>query len=100
MNLAIVRLACCCGLRVSEIGGLCIGDVNVGISRPFLQVRAEHAKLGRPRRVPLWWDAGTLLRTAVAFATGYRREEIRSSCSITRSSLRFSSANCPATSWP
>ena len=60
MNLAIVRLACCCGLRASEIGGLRLGDVNVGISRPFIQVRAEHAKLGRPRRVPLWWDAGTL----------------------------------------
>ena len=59
MNLAIVRLACCCGLRASEIGGLTPGDVNVGIARPFLQVRAEHAKLGRPRRVPLWWDAGT-----------------------------------------
>lgn len=60
MNLAIVRLACCCGLRASEIGGLRLGDVNVGVARPFLQVRAEHAKLGRPRRVPLWWDAGTL----------------------------------------
>ena len=60
MNLAIVRLACCCGLRASEIGGLTLGDVNVGITRPFIQVRAEHAKLGRPRRVPLWWDAGTL----------------------------------------
>jgi integrase len=60
MNLAIVRLACCCGLRASEIGGLRLGDVTVGVTRPFVQVRAEHAKLGRPRRVPLWWDAGTL----------------------------------------
>jgi integrase len=60
MNLAIVRLACCCGLRASEIGGLTLGDVRVGISRPHLLVRAEHAKLNRPRRVPLWWDAGTL----------------------------------------
>src|SRR5688500_13948 len=60
MNLAIVRLACCCGLRASEIGGLRLGDINVGIARPFIQVRAEYAKLGRPRRVPLWWDAGTL----------------------------------------
>jgi len=60
MNLAIVRLACCCGLRASEVGGLRIGDVKVGIDRPFLLIRAEHAKLGRPRRVPLWWDAGTL----------------------------------------
>jgi len=29
MNLAIVRLACCCGLRASEIGGLRLGDVRV-----------------------------------------------------------------------
>jgi len=60
MNLAVVRLACCCGLRASEIGGLTLGDVRVGIARPHLLVRAEHAKLNRPRRVPLWWDAGTL----------------------------------------
>jgi integrase len=60
MNLAIFRLACCCGLRASEIGGLKLGDVRVDISRPHLLVRAEHAKLNRPRRVPLWWDAGTL----------------------------------------
>src|SRR4051812_48326731 len=60
MNLAILRLACCCGLRASEIGGLCLGNVRVDIGRPHLLVRAAHAKLGRPRRVPLWWDAGTL----------------------------------------
>jgi len=60
MNLAIVRLACCCGLRASEIGGLTLGDVRVGIARPHLLIRAECAKLNRPRRVPLWWDAGTL----------------------------------------
>lgn len=60
MNLAIVRLACCCGLRASEIGGLRLADVVVGIPHPHLSVRAETAKLRRPRRVPLWWDAGTL----------------------------------------
>jgi len=60
MNRAIVRLACCCGLRASEIGGLTLGDVRVGIARPHLLVRAENAKRNRPRRVPLWWDAGTL----------------------------------------
>ncbi len=59
-NLALVRLACCCGLRASEIGGLKVGDVATGISRPYIQVRAETAKGGRSRRVPLWWDAGTL----------------------------------------
>jgi integrase len=60
LNLALVRLACCCGLRAREIGGLRLADVRVGEDRPHLQVRAESAKLGRPRRVPLWWDAGTL----------------------------------------
>jgi len=60
MNLSIVRLACCCGLRASEIGGLRLGDVRLDISRPHLLIPARHAKLGRPRRVPLWWDAGTL----------------------------------------
>jgi integrase len=60
MNLVILRLACCCGLRAREIGGLRLADVRVGIPRPHVQVRAEFAKLGRPRRVPLWWDAGTL----------------------------------------
>jgi integrase len=60
MNLAILRLACCCGLRASEIGGLRLGDVRVDIGRPHLMVRAEYAKAGRARRVPLWWDAGTL----------------------------------------
>jgi integrase len=60
LNLVIVRLACCCGLRAREIGGLSLDDVRVGIQRPHLQVRGEFAKLGRSRRVPLWWDAGTL----------------------------------------
>ena len=59
-NLTLVRLACCCGLRASEIGGLHLADVVVDIARPYLNVRAETAKGGHPRRVPLWWDAGTL----------------------------------------
>lgn len=59
-NLAIVRLACCCGLRASEIAGLQLADVIIGRSRPYLQVRAATAKGHKPRRVPLWWDAGTL----------------------------------------
>jgi integrase/recombinase XerD len=60
MNLAIVRLACCGGMRAGEIGGLLLADVRIGIARPHIQVRAECAKGGRPRRVPLWWDARTL----------------------------------------
>ena len=79
MNLAIVRLACCCGLRASEIGGLTLGDVRVGIARPHLLVRAEHAKLNRPRRVPLWWDAGTLADVSAwlddRYEQGARRDD-------------------------
>jgi len=59
-NLILFRLAACCGLRVSEIAQLHIGDVDVGTFRPHLRIRPEGAKGGRPRRVPLWWDAGTL----------------------------------------
>jgi integrase len=60
LNLVLFRLACCCGLRASEIASLQMDDVRVGIARPHLRIRRGAAKGGRPRRVPLWWDAGTL----------------------------------------
>lgn len=60
MNLVIVRLACCCGLRVSEIAGLGLTDVRLAGARPHILVRKELAKGRRARVVPLWWDAGTL----------------------------------------
>jgi integrase len=59
-NLIIVRLACCCGLRVSEIAGLQLADVIVDVPRPYLRLRGETTKGHKPRRVPLWWDSGTL----------------------------------------
>ena len=59
-NLILFRLAACCGLRVSELAELRLGDVNVGKFRPHLRIRPDAAKGRRPRRVPLWWDAGTL----------------------------------------
>jgi integrase/recombinase XerD len=59
-NLIIVRLACCCGLRVSEIAGLQLDDVVVDVPRPHLRLRRETTKGKRPRMVPLWWDSGTL----------------------------------------
>lgn len=34
LNLILVRLACCCGLRVSEIANLQIADVRCELSRP------------------------------------------------------------------
>jgi len=60
LNLTIFRLACCCGLRVSEIAGLRLDDVQIEGGRPHVRVRPETAKGHRGRRVPLWWDAGTL----------------------------------------
>ncbi len=56
----IVRLACCCGLRVSEIAGLRLDDVVVDVGRPHLRLRKETTKGKKPRCVPLWWDSGTL----------------------------------------
>jgi integrase len=60
LNLVVFRLAACCGLRASEIAHLTMADVRVELPRPHLRIRASAAKGGRPRTVPLWWDAGTL----------------------------------------
>ena len=59
-NLIIVRLACCCGLRVSEIAGLQLDDVVADVQRPHLRLRRQITKGKRARCVPMWWDAGTL----------------------------------------
>ena len=59
-NLAIFRLATCCGLRVSEICGLRLCHVITGVPRPYINIVKSVGKGRRPRRVPLWWDAGTL----------------------------------------
>ncbi len=103
-NLAIVRLAYCCELRASEIGGLTLGDVRVGIARPHLLIRAEHAKRNRPRRIPLWWDAGTGSTTATTRALGatirssaHCRRRLSASPSITTSSAAGSTQR--AASW-
>jgi len=60
MNLVVFRLATCCGLRASELVGLSMGDVRTGITRPYLRIPKTIAKGGKARRVPLWWDRGTL----------------------------------------
>ena len=67
-NLIILRLACCCGLRVSEIAQLLIGDIILDGPRPHLRLRRTTTKGKKARMVPLWWDAGTLadLRSWVA----------------------------------
>jgi integrase/recombinase XerD len=70
-NLVIVRLACCCGLRVSEIAALRLDDVVVGVGRPHLRLRCG-TKGGKSRLVPLWWDAGTL-----ADLTAWKAERLK-----------------------
>lgn len=60
MNLIIFRLSTCCGLRVSEICSLRLRDVHLGIKHPYIYIRKEVAKNKRARKIPLWWDAGTL----------------------------------------
>lgn len=72
MNLVIFRLATCCGLRASELVGLNLGDVRVGIARPYLRIPKSIAKGGKSRRVPLWWDRGTL-----DDLTAWREERVR-----------------------
>ena len=59
-NLIVFRLACCGGLRVSEIAQLQMADVIVNVDRPHIRLRCGATKGGRSRCVPLWWDAGTL----------------------------------------
>jgi integrase/recombinase XerD len=59
-NLIILRLAACCGLRVSEIAGLTLADVIVDGRRPHLRLPKAITKGHVARVVPLWWDAGTL----------------------------------------
>src|SRR5258707_14820726 len=59
-NLIIVRLACCCGLRVAEIADLQLDDVFVDVERPHLRLRREATQGHKTRCVPLWWDGGTL----------------------------------------
>jgi integrase len=59
LNVVIVRLACCRGLRVSEIASLRLDDVRVEDARPHILIRADVSKSRRARRIPLWWDCDT-----------------------------------------
>jgi len=69
LNLIVFRLACCCGLRVSEIASLRLADVRTEQTRPHIRIRRGTAKGGKSRVVPLWWDAGTLADLAAWKAT-------------------------------
>jgi len=60
LNLILVRMSVCCGLRASEIGGLRLQDVKLTIDKPYLYVNKAIAKGSKARKVPLWWDRGNL----------------------------------------
>ena len=60
LNLVVFRLAACCGLRASEIAQLHMADIRVEMPRPHIRIRVGASKGGKSRRVPLWWDRGTL----------------------------------------
>jgi integrase/recombinase XerD len=60
LNLVIFRLATCCGLRASEIAQLHTNDIRIEMPRPHIRIRVGASKGGKSRRVPLWWDRGTL----------------------------------------
>ena len=60
LNLVVFPLATCCGLRASEIALLQMGDVRIELPRPHLRIRVGASKGGKSRRVPVWWDWGTL----------------------------------------
>ena len=58
-NLALFDLAVFAGLRVSEICGLRLCDVHLGVS-PSIRIPASIAKGSRARTVPLTWDGAAL----------------------------------------
>lgn len=74
INRTIFRLSCCCGLRCMELVALNMGDVVLSGERPFLRICKTATKgkhnisysnptgkdYRKARKVPLWWDAGTL----------------------------------------
>ena len=61
-NLVIFSAVTGCGLRVSELCGLNVGDLVTSGARPCIYVRKEIAKGTKARVIPLDWDAGTLVR--------------------------------------
>jgi integrase len=75
-NLAILRLACCCGLRVSEIAELQLDDLVLDGSRPHLRLRSATSKGKRGRVVPFWWDATTLVDLRAWVAKHFPGDEV------------------------
>jgi integrase len=53
-NLVIVRLACCCGLRVSEMAAMQLDDVVVDVARPHLPTPPVGPRLAMPMMAFSW----------------------------------------------
>ena len=89
-NLIIFRLATCCGLRVSEIAGLKMRDVEVKGEKPSLNLPKAITKGNKPRRVPLWWNEATF-NDIVAWKDERRAQGAKADnyfvCSQSKSSL-------------
>ena len=60
MNLILFRLACCCGLRASELTRLTLDAVRVGSTVPSIRISKAIGKGKKARVVPLSFDQGTL----------------------------------------
>ncbi|MBX3411860.1 MAG: site-specific integrase [Pirellulales bacterium] len=60
LNHVVFRLSCCLGCRVSEIRGLSMANVKLEGNRPHVYIPGSIAKRGKARRIPCWWDQGTL----------------------------------------
>jgi len=67
VKLVIFRLATYCGLRVTEMTLLNMGDVHLDCEQPFVRIRAETSKGKKCREVPIYSE-GTVndLRVWVA----------------------------------
>ena len=87
-NLAVFRLATCCGLRVSEISQLELRDLKLTSQRPHIHVRKGVGKGGNARKGPLWWDAGTLAFLQQFMARRVQEEASGSSAVICSTSVQ------------
>jgi hypothetical protein len=65
----VLRDPCQNAENASEIAQLRLDDVVLDSPRPHLSLRAPTTKGKWARRVPLWWDSGTLADVAALLAT-------------------------------
>jgi integrase len=99
LNRAIFRLACCCGLRRSEMCRLNMGHIIIG-AHPTLCIESS---AGNPRRiVPFGWDKGTLMD--LAGYTWMRKQQAASSgapflCGVTTNAGKRLTPDLVAKRW-